>query len=80
MTAANRLLFPRDSTRKCKPPTRENQTRRVLRLQRQLPNRKVGIRSHGLALAISRNPRTTSVRTVHGDPPVRITCAQNPMT
>jgi hypothetical protein len=29
LAIADRLLFPRDSTRKCKSPTRENRTRRL---------------------------------------------------
>jgi hypothetical protein len=78
MAIANRLLFSWDSTRKCKPPPRENQTRCLLRRQLQFLKRKVGIRSHGLALAISPNPRMTSVHTVHGGPSLPIPCTQNP--
>jgi hypothetical protein len=80
LALADRLLFPWDSAGKHKSPTWENQTRCLLWRQRQLPMGKVEIRSHGLALAISHNPRVTSVRTVHGSPPSHIPCAQNPST
>jgi hypothetical protein len=53
---ADRLLFPRHSTREHKSSPRENQARCLLWRQWQLPQREVGVLSKGLALAIPCNP------------------------
>jgi hypothetical protein len=50
----------------------------LLRWQRQHSKVKVEIWSYGLAIIVSRNPRTTSVCMVHGSTPLCISCAKNP--
>jgi hypothetical protein len=77
---ADRLLLPRNRTRKRELPIGLNNTRRLLWQSPKLQKGEAGLQSHGLALPISHDPRTTRVFAFHGSALLHLLGTQNART